>query len=42
MGLAMDQGMSFAFDTVFSYLEARPDGTFRSKTEVIHTFQKSG
>jgi len=42
MGLAMDQGLSFAFETVFSYLEAQPDGSFKSKTDVIHTFQKSG
>jgi predicted ABC-type ATPase len=42
MGLAMDQGMSFAFETVFSYLEPQPDGTFKSKTDVIRTLQKSG
>ena len=42
MGLAMDQGMSFAFETVFSYLEAQPDGTMKSKTDVIRTLQKSG
>jgi predicted ABC-type ATPase len=42
MGLAMDQGMSLAFETVFSYLEAGPDGTFRSKADVIHTFQNKG
>jgi predicted ABC-type ATPase len=42
MGLAMDQGMSFAFETVFSYLEARPDGAFKSKIDVIHALQKHG
>jgi len=42
MGLAMDQGMSFAFETVFSYLEAQPDGTFKSKTDVIHSLQEHG
>jgi len=41
MGLAMDQGMSFAFETVFSYMEVQPDGTFRSKTDVFRTLQKS-
>jgi predicted ABC-type ATPase len=42
MGLAMDQGMSFAFETVFSYLERQSDGTFKSKIDVIHALQKSG
>jgi len=42
MGLAMDQGMPFAFETVFSFLQAQPDGTFKSKTDVIHTLQKHG
>ena len=42
MGLAMDQGMPFAFETVFSYLEAQPDGTFKSKTDVIHALQEHG
>jgi predicted ABC-type ATPase len=42
MGLAMDQGMPFAFETVFSYLEVQPDGTFKSKTDVIRTLQAHG
>jgi len=42
MGLAMDQGVPFAFETVFSYLEARPDGAFKSKIDVIHALQKHG
>ena len=42
MGLAMDQGMPFAFETVFSYLEPRPDGTFESKVEIIRNLQKHG
>ena len=42
MGRAMDLGLPFAFETVFSYLEARPDGSFKSKTEVIRTLQEHG
>jgi predicted ABC-type ATPase len=42
MGLAMDHGMPFAFETVFSYLEARADGTFKSKIDVIHALQEHG
>lgn len=42
MGLAMDQGMPFAFETVFSWLEERTDGSFRSKAEVIQRLQEHG
>jgi len=42
MGLAMDQGMPFAFETVFSYLVAQPDGSFKSKTDVIRALQGHG
>lgn len=42
MGLAMDQGMPFAFETVFSYLERRPDGSFQSKVDVIRSLQQHG
>jgi predicted ABC-type ATPase len=42
MVLIMDQGMSFAFETVFSYLQEQPDGTLRSKTDVIAALQKRG
>jgi predicted ABC-type ATPase len=42
MGLIMDQGMSFAFETVFSHLEKQADGTVRSKTDTIVTLQKHG
>ena len=42
LGLAMDHGMSFAFETVFSYLEAQPDGSFKSKIDVIRTLQEHG
>ena len=42
MGLAMDQGMPFAFETVFSYLERQQDGSFKSKVEVIHALQEHG
>jgi predicted ABC-type ATPase len=42
MGLAMDQGMPFAFETVFSYLQEQPDGSIASKIEVIRTLQAKG
>jgi len=42
MGLIMDQGMSFAFETVFSYLEDLKDGTYRSKIDTIVALQKHG
>jgi predicted ABC-type ATPase len=42
MGLAMDQGMPFAFETVFSYLQRQPDGTLKSKIDVIKTLQEHG
>ena len=42
MDLAMDQGMAFAFETVFSYLAPQPDGTFKSKSEVIRDLQEHG
>ena len=42
MGLIMDQEMSFAFETVFSYLKKQKDGTIRSKTDTILTLQKHG
>ena len=42
MGLIMDQGMSFAFETVFSYFQRRPDGTFKSKIDTIAALQEHG
>jgi hypothetical protein len=39
MDLAIDQGVSFAFETVFSHLERQPDGTIRSKADVIRALQ---
>ena len=42
MGLIMDQGMSFAFETVFSHFDKQADGTIRSKTDTIVTLQKHG
>lgn len=42
MGLIMDQGMSFAFETVFSHFDKQPDGTIRSKTDTIVTLQDYG
>ena len=41
-GLGNGPRHAFAFETVFSYLEARPDGTFKSKIDVIHALQKHG
>ncbi len=38
----MDQGMSFAFETVFSYLEEQADGTFKSKVDTVATLQEHG
>ena len=34
--------MPFAFETVFSYLKTQPDGTFRSKIDVIQSLQGHG
>lgn len=42
MGLAMDHRIPFAFETVFSYLELQPDGSYKSKLEVIHSLQSKG
>jgi predicted ABC-type ATPase len=42
MGLAMQQGMPFAFETVFSHLKAQPDGTFQSKVDIIRKLQSHG
>lgn len=39
---AMEQGVSFAYETVFSYLEKQPDGSYRSKGDLIAKFQKTG
>jgi predicted ABC-type ATPase len=42
MGLIMEQGMSFAFETVFSHFQRHPDGSYTSKEELIVTLQKAG
>jgi predicted ABC-type ATPase len=42
MGLIMDQGMSFAFETVFSYLERQADGSYKSKADIIMTLLDHG
>ncbi len=42
MDLAMDQRMPFAFETVFSHLEKQPDGTVKSKADMIRTLQAKG
>lgn len=40
--LVTDRRMSFAFETVFSYWEPQPDGTVKSKINVIEDLQKAG
>jgi predicted ABC-type ATPase len=42
MGLAMDQGMPFAFETVFSHLVKRTDGSLESKVDIIRNLQRHG
>ncbi|MDP9050395.1 MAG: zeta toxin family protein [Acidobacteriota bacterium] len=42
MGLIMDQGMYFSFETVFSYFQRQSDGTFRSKIDTITALQEHG
>lgn len=42
MGLIMEQGMSFAFETVFSHFQRHADGSYTSKEELIVTLQKAG
>lgn len=42
MGLLMAERMPFAFETVFSHLVKREDGTYESKQELIETLQKAG
>ena len=34
--------MPFAFETVFSYFERQPDGTVKSKVDIIRTLQTHG
>ncbi len=40
LDLAMEQGLPFAFETVFSYFQHQPDGTIKSKIEVIRKLQE--
>ena len=40
--LVMDQGISFAYETVFSYWQAKVGGGFSSKTDDIERIQKAG
>ena len=42
MGLIMDQGMPFAFETVFSYYQPQADGSIKSKADTIRTLQHRG
>jgi predicted ABC-type ATPase len=42
-GLVMEQRLPFAFETVFSHWDEKPDGTFySSKIEEIHNMRKAG
>jgi len=38
----MDEGLPFAFETVFSHWEPRPDGTFASKIDDLVGMQQAG
>ncbi|MES2482501.1 MAG: zeta toxin family protein [Pseudomonadota bacterium] len=40
--LVTSKKMSFAFETVFSYWEKQPDGSFKSKIELIENLQQAG
>jgi len=40
--LVTEQKMSFAFETVFSYWQPQPDGTVKSKIDLIESLRKSG
>jgi predicted ABC-type ATPase len=42
LDLAMQHRMSFAFETVFSHLEPQPDGTFKSKADLIRALKARG
>jgi predicted ABC-type ATPase len=42
VGQAMARGVPFAMETVFSYWDERPDGTVRSKIDLIEQMQQSG
>jgi predicted ABC-type ATPase len=40
--LIMQQHLSFAYETVFSYLERQSDGSYKSKVDTIVALQKAG
>lgn len=42
MGQIMGHGLPFAFETVFSHLKNRADGSVESKTDIILNLQKAG
>jgi len=42
VGQAMARGVPFAMETVFSYWEEQPDGTFKSKVDLIRQIQAAG
>ena len=42
VGQAMTRGVPFAMETVFSYWEEQPDGTFKSKVDLIREMQAAG
>jgi len=39
---ALERRVSFAYETVFSYFERQPDGSYRSKGDLITGFQQAG
>jgi predicted ABC-type ATPase len=42
LGLIMDKGMPFAFETVFSHYVKQPDGSIETKLEQIRMLQRAG
>jgi predicted ABC-type ATPase len=42
ISLVTEHRMSFAFETVFSYLEVQPDGSYKSKVDDIKQLQANG
>lgn len=39
---AVERRVSFAYETVFSYFEKQPDGSYRSKADLITRFKEEG
>lgn len=39
---AVERRVSFTYETVFSYLKEQPDGSYRSKGDLVARFQRAG